>query len=1067
MPRIFFALVAFASACPAFAQESTAPIVRDIIYVPSPKLTEDDKHFARLAFGYRENVQQAIDQERMFVGLNAIRATDRFMDVGGRIVEDEGETKLLLALVPWPEIKSIQVVAPPELEKRIKPWLKDLRKGTRLGNFAKDSWERRAEDWLKVWGYPEPFAEISRSESGDSIEIKIDTGRPDLIDQIDISDSSSLGAIDRRAIQGGLDRALKKLAKDKKNWPDEVQRMVVRRLNSLFAKEGHYFAKIDFSRETYSGKLNISIDAGPVVSMSVSGARMRVGQLRKLLNLPSADRFGEDLLFETDRRLAGKFRLEGRPFAEVWHTLTPLPTAGGINREQLRYVIRGADRLSVAKIEFEGNEDFQSDYLLDAAKINAGGFFSRTPKATSEFEILCRTMVENYYILKGYPSVRVNTKWLRAGKKEADLLITVDEGAYKELIEINIVMDIDQQNEDIIKNIFNFIDEKNSEAPSSLPLDFNPSQRDWIKSPIRCELNDNGYKLTMLDSTPFVRIHIADLISVIQHTLASAGVVAPRVEAQLNEAGQNGISVDLTIPQQNFERLRRIVIQGADRTKAEFIRGIMRPTDNSGNQGSQDGQSASNDQGRMWFGRPLVISRITATRTELGSFGIFRSVDASSVEEALGGYSAGPSPWQPGDMMFRLAERPVWNFSNSISYDRSVGYQFGIGAQRLNMLGKARTLDLNVLAGDGTINSSTLRQIFSTGDPSRSIDIYSIGYTDPWLPTGSLGWMLGNRALMRSEVAFIKERQNVYLIFHRRYTTSLEWRVQDTKYDTRTVRLGYRFENVGVNGPNVDEMQDQVRSPDRSLLSVPFAQFIRDTRDNPFDPKRGSVALLQLDVALQSLGTSANSSFVKADFRFAWNFPITRDARFGVLSLAVRLGAARPTASTSLEMPLSERFFAGGPNSHRGIEPDQLGPFGMVFERERTYPYRQVLDREGRYRYRMTPIGGQGIALVNLDYRFPLPVIGQWMWGELFIDSGEVYNRVREVDRANSYLPPFPHWRTSAGAGLILRLGGFPIKVEYAWDARRMLGKKDEDVYSSYAERTKLKNLLVSAGIQF
>jgi outer membrane protein assembly factor BamA len=284
--------------------------------------------------------------------------------------------------------------------------------------------------------------------------------------------------------------------------------------------------------------------------------------------------------------------------------------------------------------------------------------------------------------------------------------------------------------------------------------------------------------------------------------------------------------------------------------------------------------------------------------------------------------------------------------------------------------------------------------------------------------------------------------------------------------DVWIVRLGYRLENVGVNGPSADELQDQVRSPDRSWLSVPFVQIVRDTRDNPFDPKRGSVALLHFDAALQRFGTSSNSSYMKADFRYTLNIPVGGEARFGVASLSARVGVARPTASTSLEMPLSERFFAGGPNSHRGIEPDQLGPFGVVYVRETHFPYAPIVINTFNV-YRVVSIGGQAIALANLDYRFPLPGVDQWIWGELFIDSGEVYNRIRGYKEAEAIFSPFPHWRTAFGVGLILRLGGFPIKVEYAWDVRKMLGKNDDDFYARYVERTRIKGLLISAGFQF
>jgi outer membrane protein assembly factor BamA len=218
-----------------------------------------------------------------------------------------------------------------------------------------------------------------------------------------------------------------------------------------------------------------------------------------------------------------------------------------------------------------------------------------------------------------------------------------------------------------------------------------------------------------------------------------------------------------------------------------------------------------------------------------------------------------------------------------------------------------------------------------------------------------------------------------------------------------------------------------------------------------------------LETALRTLGTSQDSSFIKVDFRQSWNFPMGDGAKYGVTSLAVRLGAACPTAGAS-KVPLSELFFAGGPGSHRGIEPDLLGPFGVV------WAYDENNEPTGYY---VVPAGGQGLALVNCDYRFPLPAVGQWIWGELFVDSGEVYARIRDYSERNNAMPdpfpPFPHWRTSVGVGLVLKLGGFPIKFEYSWDARKLLGRDegDNETYRRYVDRTRMKNLLVSAGVQF
>ena len=96
------------------------------------------------------------------------------------------------------------------------------------------------------------------------------------------------------------------------------------------------------------------------------------------------------------------------------------------------------------------------------------------------------------------------------------------------------------------------------------------------------------------------------------------------------------------------------------------------------------------------------------------------------------------------------------------------------------------------------------------------------------------------------------------------------------------------------------------------------------------------------------------------------------------------------------------------------------------------------------------------MALLNLEYRFPLwaPVL----WGEVFLDSGQIYQSLRD----NGLSSRFPPFRTAVGAGLILKVG-LPIKLEYAADIKRILGRPRTNLERD----TQLKSLLVSAGFQF
>jgi outer membrane protein assembly factor BamA len=221
-----------------------------------------------------------------------------------------------------------------------------------------------------------------------------------------------------------------------------------------------------------------------------------------------------------------------------------------------------------------------------------------------------------------------------------------------------------------------------------------------------------------------------------------------------------------------------------------------------------------------------------------------------------------------------------------------------------------------------------------------------------------------------------------------------------------------------------------------------------DRRDRPYDPTQGTYFMGRLELANQVFGTSTNSSFVKLDLRRQWNWPMGFHAENGVVMASVRLGLARPTAHSAEDLPLSERFFGGGSFTVRGVEPDMLGTLGVVTSVDGTTT--QII-----------PLGGQGLAVVNLEYRFPM--FGwQSVWGEVFVDSGQIYRSLAAKRDPVTNAPPFPALRTTLGVGVILRLG-FPLKLEYAADWKRIMG-----LPRTQEEReSQLKSLLISAGFQF
>ena len=190
-----------------------------------------------------------------------------------------------------------------------------------------------------------------------------------------------------------------------------------------------------------------------------------------------------------------------------------------------------------------------------------------------------------------------------------------------------------------------------------------------------------------------------------------------------------------------------------------------------------------------------------------------------------------------------------------------------------------------------------------------------------------------------------------------------------------------------------------------------------DHRDDPLNPTRGWNSVAQLQYSFPFLNATAD--FVKL---FLQHTQYVGVGRVGVLAGSVRLGGIEPLAKLELQDPLippelglpssdvfiAERFFAGGASTNRGYERDRLG-----IENQTLFP-----DASGK----LVPAGGNGLFLVNLDFRFP--IFGA-VEGTVFFDSGNVWPDWRDLDSSDL--------RSGAGVGLRYLSPIGPIRVEIGW----------------------------------
>jgi len=157
---------------------------------------------------------------------------------------------------------------------------------------------------------------------------------------------------------------------------------------------------------------------------------------------------------------------------------------------------------------------------------------------------------------------------------------------------------------------------------------------------------------------------------------------------------------------------------------------------------------------------------------------------------------------------------------------------------------------------------------------------------------------------------------------------------------------------------------------------VSFFSFtwLRDRRDNAADPARGSFNTLDVDLASTKIGSAA--SFLRATYQ---NSTYTRLGPRLLFARSTRIGAEEPFGgSTSSDIPLPERFFAGGGTTLRGFGLNQAGPRDPVTG---------------------FPVGGLGMLIFNQQLQFPmrLPLIGNRASGAFFYDAGNVFRTFSSI----------------------------------------------------------------------
>jgi outer membrane protein insertion porin family len=453
--------------------------------------------------------------------------------------------------------------------------------------------------------------------------------------------------------------------------------------------------------------------------------------------------------------------------------------------------------------------------------------------------------------------------------------------------------------------------------------------------------------------------------------------VQVRAEYRLNET--NSVDVMYFIEEGSQYFNNDYVVVGAKRTKRETI----------------DKQILGQN------GEPFSFEKNLESENNLYDLAVFDLVEVNEIPSGKGEDKI--------TRLFSLEESRRLTLIYGIGYSHSFGSTASEGVR-----GTFGVTDANFLGG--------ARPISLSGRFSRRRQRASLSYTIPKpldrpLPT------LVSLAADNEKRLEIGDDQSILTLRGRPYDS---FRIiassQTEKRLSRRESLFFRYSFERVRNTIPEDLQiplEYFREQEKLRLSSVALSYLSESRDDAFDPHEGFFVKGDTKLALKALGSQ--EQFFQFLAQGVYSLPLNENATF-VSSL--RLGFIEPFGDSrnslvSNPIPISERFFSGGPTTLRGIPIDLAGP--LLLDEEGN----PILVNQGTAeKPDMVPVpeGGNALAIVNVELRFPR---NRLIGGALFYDIGNVFPSITNYSgRINQ----------AAGIGIYVRTPIGPIRIDAAYN---------------------------------
>ncbi|MBB5316760.1 POTRA domain-containing protein [Tunturibacter empetritectus] len=883
-----------------------------------------------------QKVGVPLDPQEVRASLRRLFASGRYRDISVRGIRQGDQVTLVFAgaaryyvgRVTIAGVKSERLTSLLEFATKLSP-------GTAFTEAQIPAGTTGIKEILQQQGYYEPQVAVKSEidEAGDQVNVTY---------TVAIGPQARVGQIKLVGDDTGLTpeefRKRSKLKENSKVRRDTTSN-ALDRLRKLYQKKNRLEATVSLQKQTYDDardKVDYEFHAsqGPEVKVSVEGAKISTGRLHLLVPIFEEGTIDNDLLNEGVFNIRDYEQQQG-----FFDSKVDVRVVGnGTTAEQVVFTVDRGVKHKVVAVDLKGNKYFTDDLLRERMRVQKSNAYQRSGRYSPALVSGDVGAIQALYRANGFDQAKVTTDvkdvtTAKNGKKmkvgEIAVTFTIVEGPQQKFGKV----DLNGVGSTRVQNVRGLM---NAQAGQPFSLVTLSGDRDTVLQYYLA----NGFDQVKVE---------------IRQTKETA------------DADKTDVSLNVTEGQQVF--VNRVLLSGVEKTRPSVVA----------------------SQILVHAGDPLDQTALLQTQRNLYNIALFNEVVAAVQNPA------GDAPQK--NVVLQLTEAKRWNVTYGFGFEAALGTPQTGTISEASCIQLGLTYPCNQLSPDGKPGVS----------PRVSLDVSRINLrgSEDSLTLHTTYGLLEQVATLTLQNPHLRGSKNFSAAISGGYSN-----VQDiTTFQASTLQGDFRitekfrrrdtfiydflYRRVKVNPNSLQVSADLIPLLSQPVrVGGPSVTWFHDTRSpGPLDAVKGQYSTVQGFVASSKFGSQTdfwkldgtNSTYYqlgKLKYVFARETRIGYERASGMNPNAgsdACVGVLLTTNPSCNAIPLPERLYAGGANSHRGFPINGAGP----------------RDLQTGF-----PVGGSAAFVNTFELRLPaqtLPLVGNNVNFVIFHDMGNVFQNAKDM----------------------------------------------------------------------